>query len=282
MDIVRSIADFRAARATLSSTVGFVPTMGYLHAGHTSLMDRARDECTSVIASIYVNPTQFGPNEDFERYPRDEAGDLEQCEAAGVDLVVIPSTEEIYPQGASTTVSVTAFADRLEGAHRPGHFDGVATVVAKLFNVVVPDRAYFGQKDAQQLLVIRRLARDLILPVEIVGCPIVRDEDGLALSSRNAYLDADERAQAISLSRGLRRAAEAWDDGTRDAEALRQLVRSGIEAQPLAELEYVSLADLSTLDEREGAVEGESLLSLACRFGGTRLIDNVVLGASEG
>ena len=282
MDIVRSIADFRVARATLSSRVGFVPTMGYLHPGHTSLMDRARDECTSVIASIYVNPTQFGPNDDFERYPRDEAGDLEQCEAAGVDLVVIPSTEEIYPHGASTTVSVTAFADRLEGAHRPGHFDGVATVVAKLFNIVVPDRAYFGQKDAQQLLVIRRLVRDLILPVEIVGCPIVRDEDGLALSSRNAYLDADERAQALSLSHGLRRAAEAWDDGTRDAEALRHLVRSGIEAQPLAELEYVSLAEPSTLDEREGAVEGESLLSLACRFGGTRLIDNIVLGASEG
>ncbi len=280
MDVVRSIAEFRLARAALPSDVGFVPTMGYLHSGHTSLMDRARAECASVIASIYVNPTQFGPNEDFERYPRDEAGDLAQCEAAGVDLVIIPSNEEIYPDGASTTVSVTAFADRLEGAHRPGHFDGVATVVAKLFNIAGPDRAYFGQKDAQQLLVIRRLVRDLVLPVEIVGCPIIRDEDGLALSSRNAYLGADERAQALALSRGLRRAEGAWSGGEREAEALRRLVREEIEAQPLADLEYVSLADPSTLDEREGGVDGESLLSLACRFGGTRLIDNTVLGAA--
>lgn len=278
MDIARSLAEFHAARASLPAPVGFVPTMGYLHAGHTSLMDRARVECASVVASIYVNPTQFGPNEDFERYPRDEAGDLEQCEARGVDLVVIPSDEEMYPEGASTTVSVRAFADRLEGAHRPGHFDGVATVVTKLFNIVEPDRAYFGQKDAQQLLVIRRLVRDLVLPVEIVGCPIVRDEDGLALSSRNAYLGADERAQALSLSRGLRRAEAAWAGGERDAEALRRLVRDEIEAQPLAELEYVSLADAATLDERVGAAEGESLLSLACRFGGTRLIDNTALG----
>ncbi len=281
MDVVRSIAEFRVARAGLPSDVGFVPTMGYLHTGHTSLMDRARAECASVVASIYVNPTQFGPNEDFERYPRDEAGDLAQCKAAGVDLVVIPSNEEIYPDGASTTVSVTAFADRLEGAHRPGHFDGVATVVAKLFNIVGPDRSYFGQKDAQQLLVIRRLVRDLVLPVEIVGCPIIRDEDGLALSSRNAYLGADERAQALALSRGLRRAEAAWSEGERGAEELRRLVRGEIEAQPLADLEYVSLADPSTVDEREGVVEGESLLSLACRFGGTRLIDNTVLGAAD-
>ncbi len=278
MDVVRSIADFRVARAALPAPVGFVPTMGYLHAGHTSLMDRAREECASLIASIYVNPMQFGPNEDFERYPRDEEGDLAQCREAGVDLVLAPSTEEIYPAGASTTVSVTAFADRLEGAHRPGHFDGVATVVAKLFNIVEPDRAYFGQKDAQQLLVIGRLVRDLVLPVEIVGCPIVRDEDGLALSSRNAYLGPDERAQALSLSRGLRRAEEAWGDGVRDAEALRQLVRAEIEAQPLAQLEYISLADLSTLEERAGTVDGASLLSLASRFGATRLIDNTVLG----
>jgi pantoate--beta-alanine ligase len=278
MDIARSIADARPARAALPAPVGFVPTMGYLHAGHTSLMARAREECASVVASIFVNPTQFGPNEDFERYPRDEPGDLEHCKAHGVDLVVIPSTEEMYPEGASTTVSVTAFADRLEGAHRPGHFDGVATVVAKLFNIVEPDRAYFGQKDAQQLLVIRRLARDLVLPIEIVGCPIVRDEDGLALSSRNAYLTPAERAQALSLSRGLRRAEAAWAGGVRDAEELRGLVRGEIEAQPLAQLEYVSLADPLTLDEREGVVAGESLLSLACRFGGTRLIDNTVLG----
>jgi pantoate--beta-alanine ligase len=282
MDIARSIADFRAARAALPAPIGFVPTMGYLHAGHTSLMDRAREECASVVASIYVNPTQFGPNEDFERYPRDEAGDLEQCEAHGVDLVVIPSTEEMYPEGASTTVSVTAFADRLEGAHRPGHFDGVATVVAKLFNIAEPDRAYFGQKDAQQLLVIRRLVRDLVLPVEVVGCPIVRDEDGLALSSRNAYLDAEERAQALALSQGLRLAETAWGAGERDADELRRLVRDEIEAQPLAHLEYVSLADPSTLDEREGVVGGESLLSLACRFGGTRLIDNTLLRSAGG
>ena len=277
MEVARSVDAFREARRSLPAPVGFVPTMGYLHAGHLSLMERARAECASVVASIFVNPTQFGPNEDFERYPRDEPGDLKHCEAQGVDLVLIPGGDEIYPEGASTVVSVAAFADRLEGAHRPGHFDGVATVVTKLFTIVQPDRAYFGQKDAQQLLVIRRLARDLVMPIEIVGCPIVRDPDGLALSSRNAYLSAPEREQALSLSRGLRGAEAAWSDGLRDADALRTLVREEIEAQPLADLEYVSLADPATLDEREGHIEGESLLSLACRFGGTRLIDNTVL-----
>jgi len=281
MIVARTVAEFRAARDGLlagGGALGLVPTMGYLHEGHRSLMRLARAECDAVAVTIFVNPTQFGPNEDFTRYPRDEARDLEACAAEGVDLVLAPSVEEIYPEGACTTVSVGPLSRVLEGAARPGHFDGVATVVTKLFAIAGPCRGYFGQKDAQQLMVIRRLARDLVLPVSVIGCPIVREPDGLAMSSRNVYLSPDERSQALSISRGLRRAEAAWVDGVRDADALRGLVLAEIAAQPLARPDYISLADTETLEEIVGLVSRSALLSVAVRFGGTRLIDNVVLG----
>jgi len=277
MQVARTVEEFRALRAVLPGPVGLVPTMGALHEGHRSLMRRARRECASLTVSIFVNPTQFAPNEDFTRYPRPEADDLSACEAEGVDLVLMPAVEEVYPNGATTTVSVGPLSRILEGASRPGHFDGVATVVSKLLNIGQPDRAYFGQKDAQQLLVIRRMVRDLLFPVEIVGCPIVRDESGLALSSRNVYLSEEECAQALSLSRGLRRAEAAWLGGMRNAPALRSLVHDDIAAQPLARIDYVSLADMETLGECEGRVTRDALLSLAVRFGTTRLIDNTTL-----
>lgn len=286
MIVARTVAEFRAARdgllasgaAGTAKVLGLVPTMGYLHEGHRSLMRRARAECDAVAVTIFVNPTQFGPNEDFTRYPRDEARDLEACAAEGVDLVLMPPVEEIYPEGACTTVSVGPLSRVLEGAARPGHFDGVATVVSKLFAIAGPCRGYFGQKDAQQLMVIRRLARDLLFPVEVVGCPIIREPDGLAMSSRNVYLSPEERTQALGISRGLRRAEEAWAGGLRDADALRALVRGEIEAQPLARPEYVSLADTGTLEELAGTVQRGALLSVAVRFSGARLIDNIVLG----
>ena len=277
MQVARTVAEFRALRAPQPAPVGLVPTMGYLHDGHRSLIRAARAANATVVLTLFVNPTQFGPNEDFTRYPRDEARDLAICAEEGVDLVLAPAVEEIYPAGATTSVSVGPLSTVLEGAARPGHFDGVATVVTKLFAITQPDRAYFGQKDAQQLLVIRRLTEDLRLPVEIIGCPTVREADGLALSSRNVYLSPAERAQALALSRGLRAAAAAWADGARDAAALREGVRREIAAQPLARIDYVSLAHAGTLAELDGAVAGSALLSLAVRFGGTRLIDNVVL-----
>lgn len=278
MQVVRTVEDLRAVRRTLPGPVGFVPTMGALHRGHISLVEAARGECASVVASIFVNPTQFGPNEDLARYPRPEAQDLALLEGAGVALAFLPTVDVMYPEGNVTRVRVGGIAERLEGASRPGHFDGVATIVTKLFNLVQPDLAYFGRKDAQQLAVIRQMVRDLDQPVEIVGCPTVRDEDGLALSSRNVYLSPEERAQALSLSRGLRRAKAVYDDGIRDAPSLRQFVVDEISAQPLANIDYVSLADASTLEELTGPIITPALLSLAVRFGTTRLIDNVTLG----
>jgi pantoate--beta-alanine ligase len=275
--ILRDVPALRAWRAAASSPVGFVPTMGALHAGHVSLAEAARVDCATVIASLFVNPRQFGPNEDFERYPRDEAGDLAKLEAAGVDVVFVPTLEVMYPEGHATTVHVDGVTDRLEGAHRPGHFDGVTTIVTKLFNLVHPDRAYFGQKDAQQLATIRKMVLDLDMPIAVVACPTIRDADGLALSSRNVYLSEDERRQALSLSRGLTRAREAFEDGLTDAPTLRDLIRQTVEAQPLANIDYVSVADAATLEELEGPIEAPALCSLAVRFGGTRLIDNVVL-----
>jgi pantoate--beta-alanine ligase len=278
VQVARTIAEFERLRDVSGSRPhGFVPTMGALHAGHTSLIDAARARDALVSVSIFVNPTQFGPNEDFERYPRDEERDFAMCEAAGTDLIFAPTVEEMYPPGESTVVRVGDITDRLEGAHRPGHFDGVTTVVAKLLSIVWPDRAYFGNKDAQQIRTVRRMVRDLRMPMEIVGCPIVREEDGLALSSRNVYLGSEERSQALSLSHGLRLAAGAFADGERDAGRLRAIVRGEVEAQPLARIDYVSLAESDTLVELDGAVQGEALLSLAVSFGGTRLIDNTVL-----
>ncbi|MDA0302047.1 MAG: pantoate--beta-alanine ligase [Chloroflexi bacterium] len=281
MQIASTVAEYRTLRAAAIAErpgpVGLVPTMGYLHDGHRSLMQRARAECATVVTTIFVNPTQFGPNEDFARYPRDEARDFAICEAERVDIIFAPSVEEMYPDGAETTVSVGPLSRILEGAARPGHFDGVATVVTKLFALAQADRGYFGQKDAQQLMVLRRLAEDLRFPIEVIGCPIVREPDGLALSSRNVYLSPEERTQALSLSRGLRAAEALWADGVRGAEALRRRVGEEIEAEPLANIDYVSLADQRSLQELAGPVVAPALLSLAVRFGPTRLIDNILL-----
>lgn len=277
MKVVTTLDDLRHARAALAGPMGLVPTMGYLHEGHISLVRRARTECASVAASIFVNPAQFGPSEDLAAYPRDLARDLALLEEAGVDLVWTPTAEIVYPAGFQTWVTVEEMARPLEGAHRPGHFRGVATVVAKLFNAFQPQRAYFGQKDAQQAAVIRQMARDLDFPVEVVICPTVREQDGLAMSSRNAYLSQEQRAAAPVLFRALSAAAMAWAAGQRDAEDLRQLMAGIIDAEPLARRQYVSVADPVTLQELEGPV-ADALLSMAVVVGTTRLIDNLVLG----
>lgn len=258
--------------------VGFVPTMGYLHEGHISLVRIAKDSCRKVVASIFVNPTQFGPNEDFARYPRDLKRDAAMCEAAGVDLLFVPPVEEIYPAGSSTFVSVEGpLTSTLCGASRPGHFRGVATVVAKLLAIVEPDVAVFGQKDAQQLLVIRRMARDLFFPVEIVAGPIVRESDGLAMSSRNAYLNPDERAQATVLWRSLQEATRMFGEGEQRAAKIVAKAREMLAFSPLARPDYVELVDNETLSPVQGKIDGAALLALAVFFGKTRLIDNAIL-----
>ena len=277
MKIVTTFPELRKARRTLTGPVGFVPTMGYLHAGHISLVQAARTECASVAASIFVNPTQFGPNEDLDQYPRDLPRDLALLEAAGVDLVWTPPLEVMYPPGFQTWVEVEALTRRLEGEARPGHFRGVTTIVAKLFNAVGPDKAYFGQKDAQQAVVVRRMAKDLDFPIEIVICPTLREADGLAMSSRNIYLNPEERQAATVLFRALSAAKSVYDSGERAAEKLRALVRATVAAEPLARLQYVSCADYDTLEELE-TVRGKALLSMAVYMGKTRLIDNFVIG----
>ncbi|MBX6341415.1 MAG: pantoate--beta-alanine ligase, partial [Thermomicrobiaceae bacterium] len=251
--------------------------MGYLHAGHLALVERARGENDRVVVSIFVNPTQFGPQEDFNRYPRDLERDLALLREARVDAVFAPSVAEMYPPGFATYVEVGGVTERLEGAARPGHFRGVATVVTKLFNIVQPDRAYFGQKDAQQLVVIRKMVADLAIPVEVVAVPTVREPDGLALSSRNVYLSPEERRAAVALSQGLFAARDRFQAGERDAEALRETVRARVAREPLVRLEYVSVADPETLEELS-TVGDRALVSLAARVGATRLIDNVLLG----
>ncbi len=266
---------FREARREVG-TLGLVPTMGFLHEGHLALVQRARAENQAVAVSIFVNPTQFGPGEDLGRYPRDLPRDLRLLEEAGVDLVFAPEASEMYPPGFSTAVVVEDVTRGLEGAVRPGHFRGVATVVCKLFNIAQAERAYFGQKDAQQVVVIQRMARDLNFPTEVVVVPTVREPDGLALSSRNTYLGAGERAAAPVLFRALLSARSAWERGERDAEALRRHVRETIAAEPLAQVDYVSVADPRTLVELDH-VDDDALVSLAVRIGRTRLIDNLVL-----
>lgn len=277
MKTVTTLPVLRAAIVALPRPLGFIPTMGYLHAGHISLVERARQECASVVASIFVNPTQFGPNEDLAKYPRDLPRDLSLLEAAGVGLVWIPTPEVLYPPGFQTWVKVQELTRGLEGAVRPGHFRGVTTVVAKLFNAVGPDKAYFGQKDAQQAAVIRRMAQDLDFPIEIVVCPTLREPDGLAMSSRNTYLNPEERQAATVLFRSLSAAKAIYDKGERDAGTLRQTIKDIINAEPLAKLQYVSCADYDTLEELE-VVAGKTLLSMAVYVGKTRLIDNFVIG----
>lgn len=279
MKIVENISELRNELSKLERPLGFVPTMGFLHEGHLSLVRKAREGNPSVVVSIFANPTQFAPEEDLENYPRDIKRDLELLAAEGADLVWIPTVEIMYPEGYQTWVEVEGLSTLLEGSFRPTHFRGVTTVVAKLFNAVGPDRAYFGQKDAQQAAVIQQMVRDLDFPIEIVVCPIVREDDGLAMSSRNTYLDENERVAARCLSRGLFLARDAFLSGERRAETLTRIVSDEIKAEALADLQYVSCADPVTLVELEGEV-GSCLISMAVYVGKTRLIDNILLGVS--
>ena len=276
MRTITTVAEMTTARDAAAGTVGLVPTMGLLHEGHLSLVRRARAGCDTVTVSIFVNPTQFGPGEDLDRYPRDEKRDLALLRDEGTNLVFMPPPEEIYPPDFDDGVEVGGpIAERLEGEHRPGHFRGVATVVARLFRIVRPDRAYFGEKDAQQLRVISRLTADLGLPVEVIGLPIVREPDGLAMSSRNAYLSTDERSRALSLSRALAEAEQSVREGERDASRIRAAARRSLDAAGVG-VDYVSVADEKTLAELE-TIDRPALLLLAARVGATRLIDNTLL-----
>jgi len=276
MQTVTSLPDLRHLRASRPGAWGLVPTMGALHEGHLSLVRRARQECAHVGVSIFVNPAQFRPGEDLSRYPRDLERDLKLLERLGVDVVWAPAPEVVYPPGFQTWVMVEDVARPLEGKIRPGHFRGVATVVAKLFNAFTPHKAYFGQKDAQQVVVIKRMAADLNFPLEVVVCPTVREPDGLALSSRNAYLNPEERQAAAVLYRALSAAQAKFQAGERDADVLRAAMSSTLAAEPLAREEYVSVADADTLGELNSIGQG-ALLSLAVRIGRTRLIDNFVV-----
>jgi pantoate--beta-alanine ligase len=281
MKVLSELQELRQERARLPEPFGLVPTMGFLHEGHMSLVRAAKDRCASVGVSIYVNPTQFGPNEDLEAYPRDLERDLAMLEAEGVDLVWTPTDAELYSPGAQTWVTVEELTQFLEGAQRPGHFRGVTTVVAKLFLAFQPQQAFFGQKDAQQARVIQRMVTDLLFPVEVVVCPIVREADGLALSSRNTYLTGPQRKAATALSRSLRAAVEAFKGGEREAEELRKVMAAVLDAEPLAQPQYVSAADPDTLEELHGAID-RALFSMAVYVGKTRLIDNAIVGESEG
>jgi pantoate--beta-alanine ligase len=276
MKVVETLEELRLAREDLELPVGLVPTMGFLHEGHLSLVRRARAECSSVVVSVYVNPSQFGPSEDLARYPRDLKGDLDKLDAEGVDLVWTPTDEVMYPAGYQTWVMVEEVTRPLEGGIRPGHFRGVATVVSKLFNAVMPSKAYFGQKDAQQSVVIRRLVRDLDFPIHVVVCPIVREPDGLAMSSRNVYLNPEERRAAAVLSHGLFKAREAFLAGEQDASRLRKTVLDMLATAALVKVQYVSCAHPDTLQELEGQVD-HALISLAVLVGKTRLIDNILV-----
>ncbi|WP_425281144.1 pantoate--beta-alanine ligase [Paenibacillus jilunlii] len=267
--------------------IGFVPTMGYLHEGHASLIRKAGETANTVVMSIFVNPLQFGPNEDFSSYPRDERRDLELAEREGADIVFIPSVEEMYPQPIRTKVTVDSLTTQLCGASRPGHFDGVTTVVSKLFNMVQPDYAFFGLKDAQQVAVLRRMVSDLNMNVEVIACPIIREKDGLALSSRNVYLSGEERTQALVLSRSLRETRKAIEEGTvRTVEEARKLLVSVISSSPLAVIDYVEILSFPGLETLAGGsllsdAEGEVIMALAVKFGRTRLIDNNVFIPKE-
>lgn len=284
MKIVSSIAETRSVlgelcgpdRLTGPRGVGFVPTMGALHEGHRSLIQAARRTCDVVVASIFVNPKQFAPNEDFSRYPRTLEADCRMLETEGVDLLFTPSEQTMYPAGATTFVEVAGVSDRLDGASRPGHFRGVATVVAKLFHIVQPELAFFGQKDAAQLAVLRQMVRDLDLPVKLVACPIVREHDGLAMSSRNRYLSDQERRQALAIFRGLQTASQLFQDGERRADVLLRAVQNCLRQEPALREDYVALVDADTLLPLENAEHG-GLLAVAAYVGTTRLIDNASL-----
>jgi len=277
MQLVETISEIRKLRQSLGNSVGLVPTMGYLHRGHLALVKQARAENCAVVVSIYVNPTQFGDGEDLGVYPRDLSRDLKLLEQERTDIVFVPSDDVMYPPGFCSWVEVRKVTERLEGASRPGHFRGVATVCTKLFNIVQPARAYFGQKDAQQVIVIKHMVAELNMNVEIVVVPTVRESDGLALSSRNAYLNPDERRAATVLFEALSLAKQLWQDGEKDGDRLRQQMTRRIQREPFSQIDYVSVADNNTLEELD-RVDCPALASLAVRIGKTRLIDNVMLG----
>jgi pantoate--beta-alanine ligase len=277
MKTLHNMMELRTARRSMPPPVGLVPTMGYLHEGHLSLVKQARRDCASVIVSIFVNPTQFGPQEDFEAYPRDIPRDLGLLEEIGVDAVWMPEVDDLYAPDFQTWVIVEDVAKPLEGKMRPGHFKGVTTIVAKLFTAVQPDKAYFGQKDAQQVVVIRRMVKDLNFPIEVEVCPIVRETDGLAMSSRNVYLNPREREAATVLFRGLKRAKDEHENSSIGAEELRDIMADTINQEPLAHMQYVSCANPDTLEELTGPITW-ALLSMAVLIGKTRLIDNILIG----
>ncbi|HVO44005.1 MAG TPA: pantoate--beta-alanine ligase [Aggregatilineales bacterium] len=278
MQVIETIGEFRAARHRLSGTLGLVPTMGFLHEGHMTLVKRARVENDHVAVSIFVNPAQFGPNEDYAGYPRDRDRDLSMLDGEGTDLLFIPTAAEMYPVGFQTAIEVAGVSQGLEGERRPGHFRGVATVVGKLFNIVTPDRAYFGQKDGQQCAVIRQMVIDLAIPIQVVIVPTVRAPDGLALSSRNSYLTPEQRRAAPVLYRALSAARECYKAGSRSADELRAVMRDTLAAEPLATIDYVSVADALTLREIPATISGPVMLSMAVRLGRARLIDNLLVG----
>ena len=276
MQLIETVSEFRVAERSAARPLGLVPTMGYLHDGHMSLARRARADNATVSASIFVNPTQFAPNEDLAAYPRDMDGDLAKLEEAGVDLVFAPAPQEVYPAEFDTRVDVGEIAAKLEGASRPDHFRGVATVVCKLLTIVRPDKVYFGQKDAQQCLVIKRLNADLNLGAEVVVIPTIRDSDGLALSSRNAYLRDGDRESALTLSRSLNLAREMHQSEILNAKKISTQMRNLIESEPRTSVDYISISDAETLDELD-IIDRPALVSLAVRIGDVRLIDNTLL-----
>ncbi|MFC2122418.1 pantoate--beta-alanine ligase [Bacteroidota bacterium] len=276
MEIAKTIDEMSQLRLQLTEPVGFVPTMGYLHEGHLSLVRRAKIDNSTAVVSIFVNPTQFGPQEDFKSYPRDTERDLALLEKASTDVVFMPSPEEMYPPGCDSWVEVGDITKQLEGASRPGHFRGVTTVVAKLFNIVQPTRAYFGQKDAQQVIVITKMVTDLNMGLEVVTLATVREPDGLAMSSRNTYLNPEERKAAGVLSQALSLAYELCSEGEMDASLIRRKMTEIIQQQPLAGIDYISIADMETLKETD-TVNPPALISLAVKIGQTRLIDNIML-----
>ncbi|MCD6391239.1 MAG: pantoate--beta-alanine ligase [Dehalococcoidia bacterium] len=276
MEVVKTIPELRTLRQKLSGTVGFVPTMGHLHEGHLALVKQASMENSAVIVSIYVNPTQFSLSEDFADYPRDLNRDLELLRREAVDIIFVPSDDEMYPPGFSSWVEVEEVTERLEGASRPRHFRGVATIVTKLLNIVRPSRAYFGQKDAQQVAVVKRIVADLNMGVEIVVVPTVRESDGLAMSSRNIYLSSRERQAATILFQSLMLARQLWQDGEKNTDKIQQQMTSLIQKEPLAQIDYISIADAETLEELK-SIDRPALAVLAVRIGKTRLIDNMPL-----
>jgi pantoate--beta-alanine ligase len=277
MIVISTIQDMVSFRVNLKEPLGFVPTMGYLHEGHMSLVKKAKADNKAVVASIYVNPTQFGPKEDLSKYPRDLPRDIALLEKQGADVVFLPSDKQMYPAGYDTWVTVENLTKPLEGDARPTHFRGVTTVVAKLFNIVRPTNAYFGQKDAQQVLVIKKMAADLNLNVKVIVCPTVREADGLALSSRNVYLSPEERKAAPVLNKSLQMAKTLFGNGETNADVIIAKMTGIVQAQPLANIDYISISDTETLADLK-TIEKSALVSMAVRFGNTRLIDNIILG----